>query len=87
MSQILYDDMINSNYINKFKWDIKQNEYIIVKTEYYKQEPTFKSYTQKEFFEWLEEELSTFCWWDGEVTEELETIVQIIHPNYYHFNF
>lgn len=83
----LYDDMIEYDYIDKFYWDIKKDEYFIVKTEYYKKTPTIKSYNQKEFFEWLEKELSRFCWWDLEVTEELETIIQIIYPTYYHFNY
>ena len=81
------DEMLKYNCINDFKWDIKKDEFLIVKTEYYKQPPTIKSYNQKDFFDWLENELSKFDWWDCEVTEELETIIQVIYPNYYHFNY
>lgn len=80
-----YDDMLNSNYIDDFEWNIKKEEYFITKTKGYGKTPTIKSYNQKEFFNWLEKELSIYIWWDDGVTEELEAIIQIIHPNYYHW--
>ena len=75
-----YDDMVIYNYIDDFKWNINKNEYFIVK-----ENDIIKSYNQKDFFKWLKNELQKYEWWDGYVTEELETIIAIIHPNYYFF--
>lgn len=79
----LWDDMIEYNYINEFKWNINQQSYIIIIND----NKEVNEYTQKEFFDWLKKDLSDWDLYDGEVTEELEMLIRIFKPNYYYYSF
>lgn len=63
---------------------IEKKEYFIIKKENKK---TIKLYNKKEFYKWLQKELEIYDLWDGEMTCELEELIQIVHPKYYHLSY